>query len=41
MTHTEYDMVLTAIDDVNVSRSICLLCRQGRIPVNVADVPPE
>ncbi len=35
------DMVLTAIDNVEVSKSICLMCRARRIPVNVADVPPE
>ena len=33
------DMVLTAIDDPNVSRSICNLARESRIPVNVADIP--
>ncbi|CAO1625815.1 unnamed protein product [Sympodiomycopsis kandeliae] len=36
-----YDMVLTAIDDSNLSRSICEMSRRLRIPVNVADVPPE
>ena len=35
------DMVLTAIDDVAVSRQICALCRERRIPVNVADIPPS
>ena len=35
------DMVLTAIDDVAVSREICALCRARRIPVNVADIPPS
>lgn len=34
------DMVLTAIDDTNVSRYICTLARERRIPINVADVPP-
>lgn len=34
------DMVLTAIDDPNVSRYICNLARERRIPVNVADIPP-
>lgn len=33
------DMVLTAIDDVAQSRTICALCRDLRIPVNVADIP--
>ncbi|THH10274.1 hypothetical protein EW145_g1439 [Phellinidium pouzarii] len=35
------DMVLTAIDDVEWSRRICALCREHRIPVNVADIPPS
>lgn len=35
------DMVLTAIDDVEKSREICALCRQMKIPVNVADIPPS
>ncbi|KAL7283178.1 hypothetical protein ACG7TL_002604 [Trametes sanguinea] len=35
------DMVLTAIDDVDTSRQICALCRERRIPVNVADIPPS
>lgn len=34
------DMVLTAIDDVGVSRSIGEQCRKKKIPVNVADDPP-
>ena len=33
------DMVLTAIDDVIQSRVICGLCRDLKIPVNVADIP--
>ncbi|EGN96164.1 hypothetical protein SERLA73DRAFT_185763 [Serpula lacrymans var. lacrymans S7.3] len=33
------DMVLTAIDDVEKSREICSLCRELKIPVNVADIP--
>ena len=36
-----FDMVLTAIDDADLSRSICQMCRERKIPVNVADVPPE
>ena len=36
-----YDMILTAIDDVETSRTICKEARKRRIPVNVADVPPE
>jgi len=35
------DMVLTAVDDVALSRQICTLARARNIPVNVADVPPE
>ncbi|KAI5124311.1 hypothetical protein M0805_008919 [Coniferiporia weirii] len=35
------DMVLTAIDDVDWSRRICAMCREHRIPVNVADIPPS
>lgn len=35
------DMVLTAIDDVETSRTICALCRTARIPINVADIPPS
>ena len=33
------DMVLTAIDDVQLSRHIGASCRDRRIPVNVADDP--
>lgn len=35
------DMVLTALDDVEKSREICALCREHRVPVNVADIPPS
>lgn len=35
------DMVLSAIDDVEQSREICALCRERKIPVNVADIPPS
>lgn len=35
------DMVLTAIDEIGLSSRICTMCRTLRIPVNVADVPPE
>ena len=34
-------MVLTAIDDNPLSRTVCEMCREARVPVNVADVPPE
>lgn len=37
----DFDMVLTAIDDVELSRAVCLAARKARVPVNVADVPPE
>lgn len=33
------DMVLTAIDNVAQSRVICSLCRERKIPINVADIP--
>lgn len=36
-----FDMVLTAIDEPGLSSEICTICRQRRIIVNVADVPPE
>ncbi|KAI8321749.1 uroporphyrin-III C-m [Martensiomyces pterosporus] len=32
------DMVLTAINDVEVSRSIVNMCKERRIPVNAADI---
>jgi precorrin-2 dehydrogenase/sirohydrochlorin ferrochelatase len=35
------DMVLTAIDEAGLSSEICTRCRELKIPVNVADVPPE
>lgn len=34
-------MVLVATDDPLLSTRICAACRARRIPVNVADVPPE
>lgn len=37
----DFDMVLTAVDDVRLSRAVCLAARKARTPVNVADVPPE
>ncbi len=33
------DMVLTALDDAEVSREVVELCRAERIPVNAADIP--
>jgi precorrin-2 dehydrogenase/sirohydrochlorin ferrochelatase len=35
----DVDLVLTAIDDVAQSRIICGLCRDLKVPVNVADIP--
>ena len=37
----DFDMVLTAIDEVGLSSLVCKACRKHRVPVNVADVPPE
>ncbi|KAF5358248.1 hypothetical protein D9756_001397 [Leucocoprinus leucothites] len=34
-----YDMVLTALDDFELSKTICHFCREHRIPVNAADIP--
>jgi len=34
-------IVLTAIDDVQTSQHIAQLCREKRIPVNAADIPPS
>jgi precorrin-2 dehydrogenase/sirohydrochlorin ferrochelatase len=36
-----FAMVLTAIDDVEMSREVCHMARERHVPVNVADVPPE
>lgn len=35
------DMVLTAVDDPEASSHIYRLCKERRIPANIADVPPE
>lgn len=35
------DMVLCAIDDPEASSNIWKLCKEKRIPANIADVPPE
>ncbi|KAF9579917.1 hypothetical protein BGW38_003634, partial [Lunasporangiospora selenospora] len=35
------DMVLSAIDDIPLSTHIYNLCKQYKIPVNIADVPPQ
>lgn len=34
-------MVLVAIDDPAASTAIWKLCKERRIPANIADVPPE
>lgn len=34
-------MVLTAIDDPQASSEVWKLCKEKRIPANIADVPPE
>lgn len=35
------DMVLAAVDDPEASTQIHKLCKEKRIPANIADVPPE
>ncbi|KAJ5081291.1 hypothetical protein NUU61_009555, partial [Penicillium alfredii] len=35
------DMVLCAIDDPDASTQVWKLCKERRIPANIADVPPE
>ncbi|KAK3306306.1 putative NAD(P)-binding-domain-containing protein [Chaetomium strumarium] len=35
------DMVLVAVDDPAASTQIWQLCKERRIPANIADVPPE
>ncbi|EON99408.1 putative siroheme synthase protein [Phaeoacremonium minimum UCRPA7] len=35
------DMVLVAVDDPEASTAIWKLCKERRIPANIADVPPE
>ncbi|KAF9895034.1 Bifunctional dehydrogenase and ferrochelatase [Aspergillus nanangensis] len=35
------DMVLCAIDDPEASTTVWKLCKEKRIPANIADVPPE
>ncbi|KAG0273581.1 hypothetical protein BGZ95_010614 [Linnemannia exigua] len=35
------DMVLSALDDIPLSTHIYNLCKRLRIPVNIADVPPQ
>ena len=38
---TSISMVLTAVDDPLASSQIYELCKEKRIPANIADVPPE
>jgi len=35
------DMVLVAVDDPEASTTIWKLCKEKKIPANIADVPPE
>jgi precorrin-2 dehydrogenase/sirohydrochlorin ferrochelatase len=37
----DFAMVLTAVDDVEASREVCVMCREVNVPVNVADIPPS
>ncbi|KAF9912078.1 hypothetical protein EC991_001024 [Linnemannia zychae] len=41
ITAPAVDMVLSAIDDIPLSTHIYNLCKRLRIPVNIADVPPQ
>lgn len=36
----DFFMVFTAIDDVDLSRQVSEMCRERRVNVNVADIPP-
>ncbi|WVO15526.1 hypothetical protein L204_103185 [Cryptococcus depauperatus] len=36
----DFDLVLTAIDDNDLSKEICEMCREARVMINVADIPP-
>ncbi|WWD21350.1 hypothetical protein CI109_105834 [Kwoniella shandongensis] len=38
---TEYDLVMTAIDNNPLSQEVCEMCREKRVMVNVADIPPQ
>ncbi|KAI9901119.1 hypothetical protein N3K66_002936 [Trichothecium roseum] len=35
------DMVLVAVDDPDASTAIWKLCKEKKVPANIADVPPE
>ncbi|ODO06150.1 precorrin-2 dehydrogenase/sirohydrochlorin ferrochelatase [Cryptococcus wingfieldii CBS 7118] len=37
----DFDLVLTAIDDNDLSKEVCEICREARVMVNVADIPPQ
>ena len=37
----DVDMVLVAVDDPEASTQIWKLCKERKIPANIADVPPE
>ncbi|WWC91127.1 uncharacterized protein L201_006068 [Kwoniella dendrophila CBS 6074] len=37
----DFDLVMTAIDDNELSKEVCELCRKERVMVNVADIPPQ
>ncbi|WVQ86215.1 hypothetical protein IAT38_008383 [Cryptococcus sp. DSM 104549] len=37
----DFDLVLTAIDDNPLSQEVCEMCREERVMVNVADIPPQ
>lgn len=41
LTSKPWSMVLTAVDDPVASSEIWKLCKEQRIPANIADVPPE
>ncbi|WWC73024.1 uncharacterized protein I206_106989 [Kwoniella pini CBS 10737] len=36
-----FDLVMTAIDDNELSKEVCDLCREEKVMVNVADIPPQ
>ncbi|WWC63954.1 uncharacterized protein I303_106560 [Kwoniella dejecticola CBS 10117] len=37
----DFDLVMTAIDNNELSKEVCDLCREERVMVNVADIPPQ
>ncbi|KAK8843996.1 hypothetical protein IAR55_006789 [Kwoniella newhampshirensis] len=38
---SDFDLVMTAIDDNPLSAQVCEMCREERVMVNVADIPPQ